>query len=93
LCGAQQAVSGDELYGYMTLSKDWKVRGNAPTAQALCAQACLAAVEGGDRLAELVCVRVCVGQDGVLSIIMRGMSKNVPDQGFYEYQTYKCVPV
>lgn len=34
--------SGDELYGYMTLSKDWK--------------------------------------DGVLSIIMRGMSKNFSDQ-------------
>lgn len=33
---------GDELYGYMTLSKDWK--------------------------------------DGVLSIIMRGMSKNFSDQ-------------
>jgi dynein heavy chain, axonemal len=48
-----KAVSGDELYGYMTLSKDWK--------------------------------------DGVLSIIMRGMSKNFPDQGFYEYQTYKWV--
>lgn len=48
-----KAVSGDELYGYMTLSKDWK--------------------------------------DGVLSIIMRGMSKNFADQGFYEYQTYKWV--
>lgn len=34
--------SGDELYGYMTLAKDWK--------------------------------------DGVLSIIMRGMSKNFSDQ-------------
>lgn len=33
---------GDELYGYMTLAKDWK--------------------------------------DGVLSIIMRGMSKNFSDQ-------------
>lgn len=37
-----KAVSGDELYGYMTLSKDWR--------------------------------------DGVLSIIMRGMSKNHADQ-------------
>lgn len=37
--------SGDELYGYMTLSKDWK--------------------------------------DGVLSIIMRGMSKNFSDQVCY----------
>lgn len=37
-----KAVSGDELYGYMTLSKDWR--------------------------------------DGVLSIIMRGMSKNYADQ-------------
>lgn len=35
-------LPGDELYGYMTLSKDWK--------------------------------------DGVLSIIMRGMSKNFSDQ-------------
>lgn len=34
--------AGDELYGYMTLAKDWK--------------------------------------DGVLSIIMRGMSKNFSDQ-------------
>jgi dynein heavy chain len=48
-----KSVSGDELYGYMTLAKDWK--------------------------------------DGVLSIIMRGMSKNFSDQGFYEYQTYKWV--
>ena len=48
-----KAVTGDELYGYMTLSKDWK--------------------------------------DGVLSIIMRGMSKNIPDQGFHDYQTYKWV--
>ena len=36
-----KAVTGDELYGYMTLAKDWK--------------------------------------DGVLSIIMRGMSKNFAD--------------
>ena len=48
-----KAVSGDELYGYMTLSKDWK--------------------------------------DGVLSIIMRGMSKNFSDQGFHEHQTHKWV--
>lgn len=48
-----KSVTGDELYGYMTLAKDWK--------------------------------------DGVLSIIMRGMSKNFADQGFYEYQTYKWV--
>ncbi|CAN0161161.1 unnamed protein product [Scytosiphon promiscuus] len=48
-----KAVTGDELYGYMTLAKDWK--------------------------------------DGVLSIIMRGMSKNFSDQSFYEYQTYKWV--
>eukprot|EP00804_Cyclotella_cryptica_P025500 CCRYP_012000-RA/>CCRYP_012000-RA protein AED:0.01 eAED:0.01 QI:1390/1/1/1/1/1/4/5322/2834 len=48
-----KAVTGDELYGYMTLAKDWK--------------------------------------DGVLSIIMRGMSKNFADQGFHEYQTCKWV--
>lgn len=48
-----KAVSGDELYGYMTLSKDWK--------------------------------------DGVLSIIMRGMAKNIGEQGFHEHQTYKWV--
>ena len=48
-----KAVTGDELYGYMTLAKDWK--------------------------------------DGVLSIIMRGMSKNFADQGFHDYQTYKWV--
>ena len=46
-----KSVSGDELYGYMTMSKDWK--------------------------------------DGVLSIIMRGMAKNIADQGFHDYQTYK----
>ena len=46
-------MTGDELYGYMTLAKDWK--------------------------------------DGVLSIIMRGMSKNFADQGFHDYQTYKWV--
>ena len=48
-----KAVTGDELYGYMTLAKDWK--------------------------------------DGVLSIIMRGMSKNFAEQGFYDYQTHKWV--
>jgi dynein heavy chain len=48
-----KAVTSDELYGYMTLSKDWK--------------------------------------DGVLSILMRGMSKNFRDQGFYDWQTYKWV--
>lgn len=48
-----KAVSGDELYGYMTLSKDWK--------------------------------------DGVLSIIMRGMSKSFAEQGFYEHQKHKWV--
>ena len=48
-----KSVTGDELYGYMTLAKDWK--------------------------------------DGVLSIIMRGMSKNFADQGFHDYQTYKWV--
>ena len=48
-----KSVTGDELYGYMTLSKDWK--------------------------------------DGVLSIIMRGMSKNFSEQGFHDYQTSKWV--
>ena len=48
-----KAVTSDELYGYMTLAKDWK--------------------------------------DGVLSIVMRGMSKNYRDFGFYDYQTYKWV--
>lgn len=48
-----KSVTGDELYGYMTLAKDWK--------------------------------------DGVLSIIMRGMSKNFADQGFHYYQSYKWV--
>ena len=48
-----KAVTGDELYGYMTMSKDWK--------------------------------------DGLLSIIMRGMSKNFREQGYYEYQTSKWV--
>lgn len=48
-----KAVTGDELYGYMTLAKDWK--------------------------------------DGVLSIIMRGMSKNFNELGFHDYQTSKWV--
>ncbi|CAM9131888.1 unnamed protein product, partial [Ectocarpus fasciculatus] len=48
-----KSVTGDELYGYMTLAKDWK--------------------------------------DGVISIIMRGMSKNISEQGFHEAQTYKWV--
>ena len=48
-----KSVTSDELYGYMTLSKDWK--------------------------------------DGVLSIIMRGMAKNFPEQGFYDFQTMKWV--
>ncbi|KAL7443397.1 hypothetical protein ACHAXH_005661 [Discostella pseudostelligera] len=48
-----KAVTGDELYGYMTLTKDWK--------------------------------------DGVLSIIMRGMSKNYAEQGFHDFQTSKWV--
>ena len=48
-----KSVTGDELYGYMTLAKDWK--------------------------------------DGVISIIMRGMAKNIGEQGFHEYQSYKWV--
>ena len=48
-----KAVTSDELYGYMTLAKDWK--------------------------------------DGVLSIIMRGMSKNYKELGYHEYQTNKWV--
>ena len=48
-----KAVTSDELYGYMTLSKDWK--------------------------------------DGVLSIIMRGMSKNYKELGYHEYQSNKWV--
>ena len=48
-----KAVTGDELYGYMTLAKDWK--------------------------------------DGVLSIIMRGMSEHFSEQGFHYYQTHKRV--
>ena len=46
-----KSVTGDELYGYMTMSKEWK--------------------------------------DGCLSIIMRGMCKCFPAQGFHEYQSYK----
>ena len=30
-------------------------------------------------------------KDGLLSIVMRGMSKNFRDQGYYEYQTTKWV--
>ena len=48
-----KSVTGDELYGFMTLAKDWK--------------------------------------DGVLSIIMRGMSKCIAEQGFHEHQSYKWV--
>ena len=48
-----KAVDTSELYGYMTLSKDWK--------------------------------------DGVLSIIMRGMSKNYKELGYHEYQVSKWV--
>jgi dynein heavy chain len=48
-----KSVITDELYGYMTLAKDWK--------------------------------------DGCLSIIMRGMAKNFPEQGFHQYQSYKWV--
>ena len=48
-----KAVTSDELYGYMTLQKDWK--------------------------------------DGVLSIVMRGMSKNDRDLGYSQLQTSKWV--
>jgi dynein heavy chain len=48
-----KSVTSNELYGYMTLAKDWK--------------------------------------DGVLSIIMRGMSKNYAEAGFTPSQTYKWV--
>ena len=48
-----KAVTGNELYGYMTLGKDWK--------------------------------------DGVLSIIMRGMSKNLAEQGFHDHETSKWI--
>ena len=48
-----KSVDTSELYGYMTLSKDWK--------------------------------------DGVLSIIMRGMSKNYKELGYHEYQVSKWV--
>ena len=48
-----KAVTSDELYGCMTLSKDWK--------------------------------------DGVLSIIMRGMSKNFKELGYNEHQSLKWV--
>jgi dynein heavy chain len=48
-----KAVPLPELYGYMTLAKEWK--------------------------------------DGVVSIIMRGMSKNFKELGFSEYQTHKWI--
>ena len=48
-----KALTGGELYGFMTLAKDWK--------------------------------------DGVLSIIMRGMSKNYKELGYHEYQERKWV--
>jgi dynein heavy chain len=48
-----KSVTSNELYGYMTLAKDWK--------------------------------------DGVLSIIMRGMSKNYAEAGFHSFQTSKWV--
>ena len=48
-----KAVSSDELYGFMTLSKDWR--------------------------------------DGILSMIMRGMSKDDRDLGYFAYQTSKWV--
>jgi dynein heavy chain len=48
-----KAVTSNELYGYMTLSKEWR--------------------------------------DGVLSIIMRGMSKNVKELGYGPHQTSKWV--
>ncbi len=48
-----KAVPLAELYGYMTLAKEWK--------------------------------------DGVVSIIMRGMSKNYKELGFSENQTHKWI--
>jgi dynein heavy chain, axonemal len=48
-----KAVTGNELYGFMTLSKEWR--------------------------------------DGVLSIIMRGMSKNFKELGYGPHQVYKWV--
>ena len=48
-----KALTVDEIFGYMTLAKDWK--------------------------------------DGVLSIIMRGMSKNDRDLGYKESQTMKWI--
>jgi len=48
-----KALTSDELYGFMNLSRDWK--------------------------------------DGVLSIIMRGMSKNIRDLGYHAHQTNKWV--
>jgi len=48
-----KAVTGNELYGFMTLAKEWR--------------------------------------DGVLSIIMRGMSKNYKELGYGPHQTHKWV--
>ena len=48
-----KAVTNEELFGYMTLAKDWR--------------------------------------DGCLSIVMRGMSANDRDLGYYDYQTIKWV--
>jgi dynein heavy chain, axonemal len=48
-----KAVFNEELFGYMTLAKDWK--------------------------------------DGCLSIVMRGMSFNDRDMGYYDWQTTKWV--
>ena len=48
-----KSVTSNELYGYMTLAKEWK--------------------------------------DGVLSIIMRGMSKNFKELGYHLYQNIKWV--
>ncbi|RYY34834.1 hypothetical protein EON62_02965, partial [archaeon] len=48
-----KAVTSNELYGFMTLSKEWR--------------------------------------DGVLSIIMRGMSKNYKELGYGPHQTHKWV--
>jgi hypothetical protein len=48
-----QSVTSNELYGYMTLAKEWR--------------------------------------DGVISIIMRGMSKCYKELGYHQYQTIKWV--
>ena len=72
-----KAVSGDELYGYMTLSKDWKVR-RALVCVRVCARACCLPVHIHVQTHTHTQMRYM--QDGVLSIIMRGMSKNFADQ-------------